>query len=275
MGNVAIMLNTCDKFHDLWPLFFDCLYKFWNPKYKIYLNTETLDYKDDRFDIIPVHPKGNIPWSNRLHNCVKIIEEDYILCIEDECLIEEPVNDREMGHAIEMMDSMPDTACIWLMHINPGNVKDDKSYFPFCEREYDYRTLICQQVCLWRRKKWLNYIKPDENPWEYECLGSARGVFNNDRFFVVDEKEPEVIKYGYGFIVYRGYWCKEERERLEKKLGLQFDDTVRKTETKENIDKITNRDILFYNRLRIKKRWILLMKKLFHKDYSICGWPNE
>ena len=37
MENVAIMLNTCDKFSDLWPNFFDCLYKFWNPQYKIYL----------------------------------------------------------------------------------------------------------------------------------------------------------------------------------------------------------------------------------------------
>ncbi len=268
MGKVAIMLNTCDKFRDLWPLFFDCLHKFWNPEYKIYLNTETLDYSDSRFNVIPIHPKGNVPWSNRLRNCVEKIEEDYILCIEDECLIEEPVNVDELNHAIQMMDSMPDTACIWLMHISPDAVTDDMSYFPFREREYDYRTLICQQVCLWRRDKWVNYIKSNENPWEYECLGSARGKFNNDRFFVVDENEPEVIKYGYGFIVFRGYWCTEEKERLEKKLGLKFDDNARKSETKENIDRITNRDLVFYNRLRIKKRWILMMKKLFHKDYS-------
>lgn len=270
MGNVAIMLNTCDKFHDLWPLFFDCLYKFWNPEYKIYLNTETLDYSDPRFNVIPIHPSEKAPWSNRLHNCVEKIEEDFILCIEDECLIEEPVNVAEINHAIEMMETIPDAACIWMMHIIPGAVTSDMSYFPFREKEYDYRTLISQQVCLWRREKWLNYIKKNENPWEYECLGSARGIFGNDRFFVLDENEPEVVKYGYGFIVYRGYWCREEKERLEEKLGLQFDDNARPTESKAEIDRITNKDILFYNRLRIKKRIILFMKKFFHKDYSKC-----
>ena len=207
-----------------------------------------------------------------MHNCVNKIKEDYIICIEDECLIEENVNISQIGQAINMMNTMPEIACIHLMHIMPGEVTDNKKYMPFRERIYDYRTLICQQVCLWRREKWLNYIKPNENPWEYECLGSARGVFNNDRFFVVDENEPEVVKYGYGWIVYRGYWCKEEKERLENKLGLSFDDKKRKIETRENIDKITNRDPIFYNRLRVKKAIILLNKKIFHKDYSKYGW---
>lgn len=268
MSKVALMLNTCDKFSDLWPLFFDCLYKFWNPKYPVYLNSETKDYYDERFKIIPVHPEQNSYWSDRLHNCVQTIKEDYILCIEDECLIEEKVDVEKINQAISMLDEDPNIACVWLVHVVPGNVTTDTQNMPFREKEYDYRTLINQQVCLWRRKKWLKYIKPKENPWEYECLGSARGRFENDRFFVVDVNEPEVVKYGYGFIVYRGYWCKEEKERLEKKLGLKFDENARKTKTRENIDALTNRNLLFYNRLRFQKWIILFKKKLFHTDYS-------
>ena len=80
MEKVSIMLNTCDKFSDLWSIFFDCLTKFWNPKYNIYINTDSKDYFDDRYSITNIHPKVNMNWSDRLYNCVENIDSEYIIC---------------------------------------------------------------------------------------------------------------------------------------------------------------------------------------------------
>lgn len=267
MKKIAILFNTCDKFNDLWPLFFDCLTRFWKPSYDIYVNSETLDYKSNEYSIINVHPIGKVSWSDRLRNCVSSIDSEYILCIEDECLIEDKVDVKYIDQAIKMLDNNVNIACIHLMHI-PGEKDSDNSYLPFVKREYNFRNLITQQVCIWRKDKWLNYIKKNENPWEYECLGSARGIIGNDEFYAVRDDLDDIVKYGYGFIVYRGCFMKEELERLENKLSLKFDKSARQIKTKMEIDKQTNADLWFYNRLRIKKR-IILMKKKLRKLFKI------
>lgn len=259
MTKVAIMFNTCDKFNDLWSLFFNCLDRFWKPNYDIYINSETLDYKNDNYNIINVHPNEKKSWSDRLFNCVTKIDSKYIICIEDECIIEEKVDEKYINQAINMLDINNNIACIHFMHI-PGEKYDDEKNLPFVKRKYNYRNLITQQVCIWRKSKWLQYIKRNENPWEYECLGSARGVLNNDEFYSVRDDLDDIIKYGYGFIVYRGCFMKEELERLENKLSLNFDKTARPIKTRDEIEKNTNSDLFFYNRLRIKKRLILLKK---------------
>jgi len=267
MSKLAIMFNTCDKFNDLWPLFFECLDRFWKPKYDIYVNSETIDYKNENYNIINIHPNNNISWSDRLYNCVNKIDSEYIICIEDECLIEEKVNIEYIDQAVNMMDNNNNIACIHFMHI-PGEKFDDESNLPFVKRKYNYRNLITQQVCIWRKNKWLKYIKNNENPWEYECLGSARGVIGNDEFYSVKDDLADVVVYGYGFIVYRGCFMKEELERLEQKLSLKFDKSARAIKTKDEIERNTNIDLWFYNRLRIKKR-IILFKKF------VCGMFNK
>ena len=117
------------------------------------------------------------------------------------------------------------------------------------------------QVCIWRKDKWLHYIKKNENPWEYECLGSARGIIGNDEFYSIRDDLDDVVKYGYGFLVYRGCFTAEEIERLENKLNIKFDHNARPIKSKKEIDDKTNKDLWFYNRLRIKKRLILLKKR--------------
>lgn len=270
--SVALLVNTCDKFSDLWPIFFDLYERFWNAKYKIYLSTETKDYNDERFDIEVVHPKGKMPWSNRLANCVMNIKEDYVILMPEECMLEDKVNVEMIEKAIDLLKKDKDIACIHLVHI-VGAKEEDLTYYPFMRKVYDFKNyIIAQQICIWDRKKWLRYIYPNENPWEYEVLGSTRGPFDNDKFYAVNDFEREAFTYDYGFLVYRGYWCKEEKDRLEYKLGVKFDNKARKVLKLNDIVKVTKLGLLFYNKIRLKRIWIIILKKIFKKQLKGYNW---
>lgn len=258
---LAILLNTCDKYADVWKPFFDALSNCWDVSdINIYINSESVDYVDDRFNIINVHPTKVMPWSDRLKYCVSQIKEEYILNIEEECILEAKVDVKHIELAMTMHKNNKNIASIWLMHVPCAIEENDEEFLPYVKRKYDYRNLIIQQSCIWKRSKWLNYIKANENPWEYESLGSARGVYDQDEFYVVRDDQAEVLKYGYGYLIFRGYWCSEELEKLEK-MGYSFDKTKREILTRAEIEKLATKINAFFFTLRIKKYMILLRKK--------------
>ena len=51
MDKIALLVNSCDKYEDLWAPFFTLLKKYWNPEYPIVLNTESKDFNFEGLNI--------------------------------------------------------------------------------------------------------------------------------------------------------------------------------------------------------------------------------
>lgn len=257
----AIMLNSCDKYSDLWPHFMENLSKNFDlTGVKIYTNSESTNFEYPGCVIKNIHPSGNVSWSNRLKNCAELIEEDIIFSIPEECIMESKIDIKKFNQAIKMMESNSNVASICFVHV-PGDKYDNSTNNPFVRRKYNYRNMITQQAAIWRKEKYVSYISNNENPWEYEVLGSARGVKGNDEFFCVSDTEKEVTDYNYGYLIYRGYWCEEEVIRLENEKGIVFNLGDREMLKKEEIEGRFHKHSLFYWKLRVKKYLILLSKK--------------
>lgn len=262
-NNFAILLNSCDSYSDLWPMFFEQLYLNLKIKdVKVYINSETKTYEDNRFIIINNEcDYSSLSWSSRLREVVSKVKEDYILSIPEEVIIESQVNLGDFYEALNLLITDQSVASVCLVKI-PG-LKDNSEFIgKFVKRQYNYRNLIVQQASIWRKSYYLDYIKPDESPWEFEVLSSARGVINQQKFFSVDDNENEVFDYNYGHLVTRGFFMDEEVKRLEDKLNLKFDYSARETRTKLELEKLKNPFSMFYWRLRAKKYRILLVKLL-------------
>ena len=266
--NFAILLNSCDSYSDLWHTFFDQL--FLNLKIdnlKVYINSETKSYVDDRFIIVNHHKDfSSLSWSSRLREVVSSVKEDFILSIPEEVILESPVDLSVFYDALRLLSSDKFVASVCLVKI-PGKKDYSKVSTKFVKRVYDYRNLIVQQASIWRKSFYLDYIKPNESPWEFEVLSSARGVINQHKFFAVDDNEKEVFDYNYGHLVTRGYFMFEEVKRLECKLNLTFDYSAREAKSQLELEKLKNPLSMFYWRLRAKKYWILLFKLI--KNSSI------
>lgn len=261
--NIAILLNTCDKYSDIWENFFYMLNKNFPlaKSLNIYINSESIDYINDDLRIFNIHPDNqSISWSTRLKECVSKIGEDFIISVPEEVILESKVDMVRFNEALEIFRDNKNCAAVQLVKI-PGFKIADK-YSNFVRREYDYRNLISQQAAIWSREKYFNYINNNESPWEFETLSSARGTFSNDVFYCVSDQVDQVFDYNYGMLVYRGYWAKEELLRLEKSLGLKFNLNAREILDIESINKKFSRFSPFFIKLRLKKWTILIKKKI-------------
>jgi hypothetical protein len=227
----------------------------------IYINSESIDYTNSEFNIINIHP-GNpsISWSSRLRECVSKIDEKLVLSIADDFILESEVKMNRFIEALEIFRDNHNCAAVQLVKI-PGD-KKNVNYTNFKLREYDYRNLISHQAAIWNRKKYLDYIKDNETPWEFEVLSSARGVLSNDDFYCVDDDVDEIFDYNYGLLILKGYWIKQELSRLESSQGLIFKRDARETLDLESMPKkVSSRGIYpSYIKLRFKK-WSIIIKK--------------
>lgn len=260
--SVSLMLNSCDLYSDLWENFFIQL-KLNFPLVKsinVYINSESIDYVDDELNVINIHPAEPLAWSDRLKYCVSKIKEDFVISIPEECILESSIDEGKFFQAIDILSQESNSAVVQFVKI-PG-IKDDAKVGPYVKRRYDFRNLVSQQASIWKTSKYYDYIKPNETPWEYEVLSSARGPMNNDTFYCVDDNEKEVFDYNYGILVTRGYWVKEELDRIEEKLALKFNRNTRPVATLDEINQKINKYSMFYWKLRYKKYKVLLHKML-------------
>lgn len=82
MDNLAVVIFSCDKNEELWPIFNKCLNKYWKNHPKVYLLTETMQYP--YFETINYNYDIN-HWSTRIRHSLNDILEDNIIFICDDC----------------------------------------------------------------------------------------------------------------------------------------------------------------------------------------------
>jgi hypothetical protein len=262
INKVALILNSCDAYSDLWEIFFDQL-KLNFPivrDMKVYINSESIDYIDEELNVINVHPPKFMPWSERLKYCLSKIEEEFTISILEDFIIESEVDCNKFYDALDLLIKEESSVVVHFVKI-PGK-KNNFGKGPYIQRSYDYRNLISLQASIWKTSKFLKYIQPNENPWEVEVLSSARGPIGSDTFYCVDDNETEVFDYNYGLLVMKGYWFKEELNRLEQKLSITFNHDARLIASNDDLKEKKYRLFLFYWRLRFRKYKILIFKIL-------------
>jgi hypothetical protein len=267
ISNIALMLNTCDAYSDLWELFFDQLKLNFGiiKNMHIYINSETKNYDDPELKITNVNYDLDNKWSNRLKKCIASIKEEFIISIPEECILESKVDMFDFNKAIDLLIIDQDIACVQLVKI-PGN-KLGERFGPYIQRKYDYRNLISQQASIWRTSKYVNYVIENTTPWEFEVLSSARGLLGDDKFYCISDDSSEVFNYNYGLLVTRGYWVKEEIDRLVRNYGFTFNLDARPVLYFDEINKKINKFSWFYWNLRYKK-YIILISKIFKRDIN-------
>ena len=105
MNNLAVLVNSCDAYENVWDAFFKMFFRFWEKcNCPVYLNTETKDFSFRDRSINCLHFQGNKgAWSKRLLNALQSIEEDFILMFLDDFILEEPVNDDRLKKMINIL----------------------------------------------------------------------------------------------------------------------------------------------------------------------------
>lgn len=113
----AVVVCSCDKNEDLWPMFFYFFKKYWpSCDLDIILNTESKKYKDKDLKIKHCNftKKGKDQWSYRLKRHLKCVEHDYVLLILDDFFFTDMVDEDELNLCINRMEKDKEIALLFI-----------------------------------------------------------------------------------------------------------------------------------------------------------------
>ena len=229
-NDCTLLLSSYDGGIDLWEGFFKSIKYQWKEfDLPIVINTESADYSFPELDIKIIKQydtKKKLPWSKRLMDALERIDSEFILLFLEDFWLDKPVKDAEFRKTIQYMKDNPDIATFSYYPCNPGeNIRDEK--FEGFELRPDKCTYkINCQASIWRTKRFMEFLRPHETPWELEVVGSVRAERYTDRFYTLKKESELIFSYGdpdVGCLVHRGKWNKDVVEPLAKLYELDID----------------------------------------------------
>ncbi len=229
MNKIAILINSCDAYSDLWPYFFRLLQINWKSinEYNIYLNTEKITKFETEIPVTIINTKqeGIDQWGKRLINSLSNIKEDYVVVLMDDFFLRKPLDDQRLLKCVQYFEEEERVSVFYLAHVYRRSFPESV-YKGFVEipKHTNYRLNSCP--ALWKKEKLLTYIKETDNPWAWEYFGGCRTNHTEDLFFCVEKGKPI---YDYAHAIYRGKWLDNEIQPLINEFCLDIDTSVRGT----------------------------------------------
>lgn len=213
-NEMSILVNSCDKYSDCWPVFFEILKKSWpNAKnYKIYLNTETKKYSNDYFDIKVLNALQNksdkLYWGERLIDCINRIESNYILFLLEDFFFEERVNEDILDSAFNLISERKDIAAITLITVNDKKnvISKNENLCGFKIRDKKTFFKLNASPTIYDKRILLDYTLKTDSIWEWEYFGSIRTWNSSKHFLSKSEDTCNIFDYDiiHGGAIHRG-----------------------------------------------------------------------
>ena len=244
MENCSILINSCDKYSDVWPSFFRILEKAWpeSVNYRIYLNTETLSYSDPVYNVEVlncVDVESTQCWGRRLKSALSRIDSDYILFLLEDFFFEDRIDNTEVLKCLEYIKS--DNNIVTISFTSPGECEDPSYSNEHLSAEFpdyilrpqitDYK--LTAGPAIWRKQLLDKWTMDDDTPWGWEFFGSKRTWFSKDKFYGRTPLAKEIFKYDiiHGGAVHRGKWVGYKMQELMQKYNIVIDMSQRPVES--------------------------------------------
>lgn len=260
MSNFSILINSCDKYSDVWEPFFRILEKSWPEakNYPIYLNTETKVYTDSFYNVVTLNcidEEGLSKWGKRLRDVLDRIETDYVLFLLEDFFFEEPVNHEEVLKGIEYLDRDKNIVTISFIPQNECEnevyckLHEQKSMPGYILRKQKTNYKLSAGPSIWRKSLLKKWTLDSDTPWGWEFFGSKRTWFSKDSFYCRSAVASPVFVYDYmhGGAVHRGKWVGYKMRELMEKYGIEIDMSQRIIE--EDYLKENRKPLPIYKRL--------------------------
>jgi len=170
--NLAIVVNTTDKYSYIWDAWYHYYKKYWTLELPVYFLNETLDITYPFKQI-----KINIPevelWTKKLRESIEQIPEDNLFILLEDLLFTDGFYPGEFesiyqyflnadADALRIQPKSKYTTTISTMFSNVVKLTQDSEY------------LIAHTPNIWKKEFLLKCIKHDEDPWTNEIIGTKR-----------------------------------------------------------------------------------------------------
>jgi hypothetical protein len=226
--DVAILVVSCDAYHDLWAPFFHCFFKYFpDCPYPVFLGSNTITHPDSRISALLVGP--DIDYSSNLMKMLQAIDHDWVILWIDDRFIARHVDAARLARCIQQVQEQRGVYAK-LVANNPfarkANASQVLGEIPPGE---PYRVSIT--VGLWQKRALEQLLHHGESAWELEYAGSARSNGISGKFFSVAAQfrhDPPIVDE---HIIIKGQVARPARRFLEQEGLLRACQSHRQIQT--------------------------------------------
>lgn len=170
--SVAVLVNSCDKYADIWPVFFHLFFKYWpDCPYPVFLGTNEKSYDDPRVTTLRVGPDKS--WADSTMAMVAMLPATNLLWFLDDYLLWETVSTPEITDLYSRFLKLQAN----YLRLSPDGGSDQLK--PVIDEKLlellpggGYRTSL--DIAFWNREMLLKLLKSGESPWDMESVGGQR-----------------------------------------------------------------------------------------------------
>jgi hypothetical protein len=231
MSSYTLLVNSCDAFADCWLPFFSLLQRYW-PELRapILLNTEKLAFAHERIPVkvsrVASGVTRRLTWSETLLGALSQVETELVLYVQEDYFLNAPVDGALVDEFATLM-LKENLATVQLTPFGSDGPFHATKYPLLWEvdRRAPYR--IALQAALWQRKRLQSYLRPHENAWQFEVLGSIRSRRVSEHFYALNRdlfstKGRQVFGYVKTGII-KGQWFAPAVVDLFHENGIAMD----------------------------------------------------
>ena len=241
-NDIELLINTCDRYHDVLPIFFNCFKEHWaNCEYNINLNSEYKKYFFNDFNIrshtLQTNEQNN--WGYRFKKTISNIDSKYIITLFDDFVLESKVNQEMIDFFYFMMENNSNVGVIYLYPILEENKNNELDLLKEVDRFYPFR--VNSAPALWRKSFLNNLIEEKDDPWAWEAFAGYKKVARDFKILspFKDIKPVYNFNASRGGAIYRGKWVSEVIIPKIKKYNIKLDLNLRGIYKKNDIIKKT------------------------------------
>jgi hypothetical protein len=222
MSDVAVVINSFDRYSDCWGPVTHGLHKYWaDCPYPIYLISNFKNFKAPGVCVLKTG--ADISWSDRLHNALTRLDATYIIYFQEDYWLTKPADTARVRDYLRHMDHRGLHYVRLLAAPAPAHDFPDDVRLGIIAREGDYRTSA--QIALWRREVLCELLVPGESVWEFEIEGTNRSRRYGDTFLSVKPHHGDPYYWGFSYVctaINAGHWSRAAKAYARDE-GLSVD----------------------------------------------------
>lgn len=168
-NNIAVLVVSCDKYSDMWPIFFELKKRKWSDcPYRTYLGS---NFKKSELDgVTDILIGEDKSWSDNVRNMLSSIEEDYIIMLLDDFFIDRELDtDRIRLLAQYLEDKNID--CL-RMEPEPGPARVINRKLKVGLTKPGYPFYVSTQPAIWKKSSLAGLLKEGYSAWDFELRNS-------------------------------------------------------------------------------------------------------